>query len=262
VRMSREDLEPAALARDLGFELDICEMAASHGAVARATAVGPDGEVAPGAGLSIAVNEGDAAERLMTKVQAQLVARGYRAFWSERVEENGMKESDEVVILRTTDPYAIVRMKGSDGANYGISTEDILARLRAWESLCSFDIVGASTSWVALEFRTLPEKICAFAEEVYLFCPDSVEQGVGLMRERNEAAAFAEARRLCPEVSPAIKAHLKEQLGNLEQAFSGEIPEALRSIMGEAMDASGSEMGVRLLARELRRTKYLFLWWD
>ena len=255
--MARKDSGPAALARELDFDVDVCELAASHGAVERAKAVGPDGEWEPGPGLSIAVRDGEAAERLMTKVQAQLVARGYRAFWSERLEENGMKESDEVVILRTTDRYAIVRMKRSDGANYGISTEDILARLGAWENLCSFDIVGASTSWVALQFRTLPEKICAFAEEVYLFCPDSVEQGVGLMREKNEPAAFAEARRLCPKISSVIAERLKGQL----EAFSGEIPEALRSMMG-AMGASESEMGVRLLARELRRTKYLFLWWD
>jgi hypothetical protein len=251
--MARKDSAPAALARELDFDVDICEQAAWHGPIARVDGVGEE------IGLSIAVKDGEAAERVMTNVQARLPARGYRAFWSERLAADGMKESDEVVILRTTDPNAIVRMKRSDGANYGISTEDIPARLRAWESLCSFDIVGASTSWVALQFRTLPEKICAFGEEVYLFCPDSVEQGVGLQREKDNPGAFAEARRLCPKISPVLGERLKEEM---EQAFSEEIPEALRSMMGEAMDASASEMGVRLLARELGRTRYLFLWRD
>jgi hypothetical protein len=45
--------------------------------------------------------------------------------------------------------------------------------------MCAFEVVGASRDWAALAFSKLPEKMCAFAEEVFSFCPDSVGQGTG-----------------------------------------------------------------------------------
>jgi hypothetical protein len=65
------------------------------------------------------------------------------------------------------DPYAMVRLRRTNGANYDVFNEHILSRLAAWEKICTFDVVGADRHWVALQFSRLPENICAFAEVVF-----------------------------------------------------------------------------------------------
>jgi hypothetical protein len=217
-------------------------------------------EAEPQCGLSIAVDNGDQAEKLMDVVQPQLKALGYKAFWGHRKDERGIKETDEVVVLHTTDPDEIVRLCHTGGENYGVSNRDILARLDAWRKLCEFDVVGAARDWVALQFSRLPERMAEFAVEVYKFCPDTVDQGTGLSRERNFPADFAEARDMFPTIPfeapendmPARPAGIPQELW--EQATR------LRASL--KADSTSTAMGIRLLARALVRTKYIFLWWD
>jgi len=54
--------------------------------------------------------------------------------------------------------------------------------LKEWEEYSSFDILGADNDWVELEFKSLPRDLKAFAEEVYDFCPDAVDQGPGSVK--------------------------------------------------------------------------------
>ncbi len=93
-------------------------------------------------GLSIAV-ERQEVERLISELQPELTRRGYRAFWSETYEVNGAIASEEIAILKTTDPYSIMRIRHTNGGNYGVSTEDVVAKLKDWESHCHFEILGA-----------------------------------------------------------------------------------------------------------------------
>ena len=85
---------------------------------------------------------------------------------------------------------------------------------------------------------------------------------------------FAAARELCPTVSPAIRDQLKAQREGID-ARAAELSPELLAMIGNlrGVDGGGSdglaaaaireaEMGVRLLAQELKETKYLFLWWD
>jgi len=261
------------LARDVGFDPAVLALIRRHSRkkIERMMVPGSDGEsILPGPGLSVKVADGEAAEALMTPLQPELGPLGYRAFWSTRQDPRGRREGDEVVVIKSADRYEALRVRLTDAGNYDISTVDIIDRLKAWEQLCSFDVVGAASDWVALTFETLPEKICAFAEEVYLFCPDSVGQGVGLKRESQHPALFAAARELCPEVSPAIRDKLEAETDHVHSR-APELPSALRALLGDLGDANDSfasaavrevEMGVRLLAHELREKKFLFLWWD
>src|SRR5262249_53586986 len=152
-------------------------------------------------GISFRVRGGDEAERVMDTLQPVLLPEGYRAFWSVRRAANGLRQGDEVLVLKTTDHFAIVRARQSQGGNYNISNSNLVATLQRWERRGGFDVVGASDDWVALQFRSLPENLCAFAEEVYRFCPDTVDQGTGLMMESEDPQAFAAAKRLCPKLS-------------------------------------------------------------
>lgn len=221
----------------------------------------------PANGLSISVRDGDEAERVMNCLRAGLTERGYRAFWSDRCAANGLSEGDEVVVLKTADPMAIVRLQQSDGGNYGISTDDILNRLAEWQKICEFHVVGASGDWVALQFTRLPDNICAFAEEVYAFCPDAVTQGVGLLREDREREKFRAARELCPQISESISLEEDRQTAEAMESMARRDPrsaEQFRRLMEDARAGRSTslEMGIRLLAHDIYTRKYLFLWWD
>jgi hypothetical protein len=256
--------EEESLVAHLGFDREVAVALKMHTGkpLRRAEGLDDDFQTVPADGIAADVRSGESAEQVMKALGPMLPPGGYRAFWSLRTLPLGSRESDEVIILKTADPHAVVRLRQTNGSNYDVSHEDVLARLAAWEALCKFEVVGASSDWVALVFATLPEKICEFAAEVYGFCPDSVEQGVGLMREEQDPELFAAARKLCPQVrkvrpTPAesIAEHMKklppDQAAKLQFLFDA-----------AAKAATVPDDGVRLLAETLRRKKYLFLWWD
>ena len=225
--------EDEKLARDVGFDPAVLALIRRHSRkkIERMMVPGSDGEsILPGPGLSVKVADGEAAEALMTPLQPELGPLGYRAFWSTRQDPRGRREGDEVVVIKSADRYEPLRVRRTDAGNYDISTDDIIDRLKAWEQLCNFEVVGAASDWVALTFETLPERICAFAEEVYLFCPDSVGQGVGLKRERDHPELFAAARKLCPTVSPAIRDKLKREMDDVDAGAAELSPELLAMI--------------------------------
>ena len=224
--------------------------------------------IKPADAVALDVASGDEAERVMNGLEPIVAAHGCRAFWSKRHESNGLEISDEVVVMKTADPYAIVRLRKSNGAEYNVSTDDILDRLRAWESICTFDCVGASHDWVAVKFWKLPENLCTFAAEVCTFCPDTVEQGVGLADESDDPEFFEAARELCPDVPPVASERMNRQLEQIEE-LGDDVPEALRELLANMKESprfapgfASPDMGIRLLAEEIRRKRFLFLWWD
>jgi hypothetical protein len=209
--------------------------------------------------LSVAVQR-ESVERTIAKLQPELLPYGYRAFWSVRRAPNGLKTTDEVVVLKTTDSYQIIRVRKPDGANYGIFTNDIVAKLKEWERRCQLSVFGAASDWVAIQFETVPEHLCRFAEEVYELCPDSVEQGVGLKNESDDPEMFEAARELCPELSPQMRKKLKQKDAELEVV---EIPAELQDLLDSGAGFSTPiDMGIKLLAYEIKHSRQLFLWWD
>ena len=62
----------------------------------------------------------------------------------------------------------------TNGDNYDISTEDIVARLKEWRGLCEFTLGEVDYNTVELKFETLPQDLDAFVAEAYELCPDLV----------------------------------------------------------------------------------------
>jgi hypothetical protein len=249
------------LAVAIGFNEFICELVKqlTGGNLQRLMATTEDHEQEETNGLSVAVHR-ENVERIIGQLQPVLLPHSYRSFWSERYEPNGMKQTDEIVVLKTTDSYEIIQLRRPDGANYDVFTDNIIAKLKEWEARCKFAIFGAASDWVAIEFQTLPENICRFAEEVYDFCPDSVEQGVGLMNEDDHPETFEAARKLCPELSLPMQEKLKEKQAEFAAM---DIPVELRQMLNAGKGFSTpTDMGIRLLAYEVNRSRQLFLWWD
>ena len=260
----KSDLSPEqALIEEIGFDEEILTTIKKHTdrKLGRAVKYSELQEISLANALSIEVPNGNVAEELINSIQLDLLARGYRAFWSTVHEPNGLKRSDEVVILRSTDDLEIVRLRSTNGSNYDVLTNDIIGRLQDWKKLCEFTVAGAACDWIALTFQSIPNDICNFAAEVYLFCPDSVEQGVGLQREMDYPDKFAAALTLCPEVPASIIQKEEEQRRQIEAMRQNpRFAQLLDSLKNEGHPSTS--MGVRLLACEIRTRRYLFLWWD
>jgi hypothetical protein len=73
------------------------------------------------------------------------------------------------------DMFAPLVEAETNGENYDVSTEDIIARFKKWQKLCSFRISGVDYNQVTLKFDTLPKNIKAFIRDAYDLCPDLVQ---------------------------------------------------------------------------------------
>ncbi|MFQ3578339.1 MAG: DUF4253 domain-containing protein [Verrucomicrobiia bacterium] len=135
--------------------------------------------------------------------------------------------------MSNKDPYTLLREKQTQGTNYDLTTEDIIARLEQWSEICSFTITDADADSVSLHFTKLPEDLDEFAEDIYDLCPDVVDQGFGVFDE------FAEE----------------------EEAENGEISADLLELM-EGLDPSDPDFGLKVMIKALERDKVLQLWWD
>lgn len=253
------------LVAEIGFEEDIYDLLRQDAGRAwdRLEGLSDQHESHAVNGLSLSVAQGEV-EPFFERVQPVLLSRGYRAFWSELHEPNGLKRSDEIAVVKGDDDFQMIRLRRSDGANYGVATEDILLKLAEWRNRCDFEVSGASRAWVFLRFTTLPENVCRFAEEVYEFCPDTVEQGVGLNSEQDEPETFEAARLLCPEISEQMQRKLAEDKAK-QQAMP--LPPGAAELLSQLESGAfgfntSTEMGIRLLALDIKESRNLFLWWD
>ncbi|WP_299486606.1 DUF4253 domain-containing protein [Acaryochloris sp. IP29b_bin.137] len=86
-------------------------------------------------------------------------------------------ERSLIGVVKLDDHFQIVQFFGTAAGNYELSNADIIDKLRAWEKLCDFEIMGGGGDTLELAFKTLPENRLAFAEDVYDFCPDLMDQG-------------------------------------------------------------------------------------
>jgi uncharacterized protein DUF4253 len=136
--------------------------------------------------LSVVVPE-DQARPLVFDIRKQLPS-GLLAFvGTTRWLGDEKHEGVEVVVGRGGSQFDILRLARSDACNYDMDTEDIIRRLRAWHESCGIDIFHAETDTIELSLLKLPGDVRAFARDVYEFCPDIVDQGVGSVEALEKA---------------------------------------------------------------------------
>ncbi len=110
-----------------------------------------------------------AGERVVFDRRTALREAGYQMY----VASDGTTGPYAIGLVRSPDRYAPVRYAGTDGANYGLTTEDIVATLRSWEAFGSFDVMAAGGTGAMLFFSRLPDDPDSFVETVRAFCPDA-----------------------------------------------------------------------------------------
>jgi hypothetical protein len=124
-------------------------------------------------GIEVSVPE-DRTDRVLASLRKKLSPLKYLAFV---VEMNAGLKMDKIGVINGVDQYEILRIMHTDGDEYDIANQDVIDRLKEWEKVSAFDIIGAGSDWVELEFLSVPKDLRAFAEDVYEFCPDAVDQG-------------------------------------------------------------------------------------
>jgi len=134
---------------------------------------------------------------------------------------------------KSTDQYEHIRKANTDGANYELDTDAIIARLKKWEMLCKFRVIAAGHDTVDIEFDTFPKDMDKFVRDLYEFCPDLVDQGTGCLHEMLEMMAEA-----------------------------GEKPDKQMQKLIAGVDFEDEDYGLEILKRELLQKKNMKLWWD
>lgn len=77
-------------------------------------------------------------------------------------------------MAKQKDLFAPLVEADTNGDNYDISTEDIIAQLKKWQQICSFTISDVDYNQVTLNFSTLPKDLDAFIKDAVEFCPDLI----------------------------------------------------------------------------------------
>lgn len=106
--------------------------------------------------------------------------RGYMIFISD---ENYGYSPDEITVIKTRDQFELLKIMGTNGVNYDLNTSDVIKKLKEWYERYPFEIIGCSFDGVEAQFSKQPEDMEKFAQEVYEFCPDVVDQGAGSVEE-------------------------------------------------------------------------------
>ena len=118
-------------------------------------------------------NQGDSALRTLRSI---LDGNRYAAYLLDQGFGFG---PDSIAVLANTDSFFYLQTVRINGINYDIEHADVMKRLRKWDDLYGLRLYGAGMDWLQAEFDTPPRDWAAFAEEVYEFCPDVVDQGTG-----------------------------------------------------------------------------------
>ena len=207
-----------------------------------------EGEVTLSLDVLAAVAPQEDAFDLVASLQPQLQPRGCQVLVTANIGNSDwcqifdlgvvdVKEQyDEkalVVFFKAADPSPLLWVRQTNGVNCGVYTMDVVERLDEWAERCSLAVLGAGWDWVELRFRTLPDDLESFAEEVVEFCPDTIDQAI-------------------------VKAPPEHLAGKSGEELSEDEMEEMMEFMEEALDEQDADDLADFLAREKR----LFLWWD
>jgi uncharacterized protein DUF4253 len=80
-------------------------------------------------------------------------------------------DASRVVILPTADKYVAVEAMGTNGANYGLSPEDVIRWLRDLEKTHPFELTGIGFDFLKGRFTQPVSKPAALAKQMAEFCP-------------------------------------------------------------------------------------------
>jgi len=88
-------------------------------------------------------------------------------------------DGEEIVVAKANSQFDILRVAKSDAVNFGMVTEDLIKKLTEYDRTYGIDIFHAETDTIEFKFSKPPADMRGFCKDLYKFCPDIVDQGVG-----------------------------------------------------------------------------------
>lgn len=129
-------------------------------------------------GISFQVDEATSYE-IILDYRVSLKEKGYLVF----VSKSGFESPSTVSVIKSNDKFDILRLQKTDGINFDLENNDVINKLKEWDAAYGIEILGADYDWVDITFTKDIKNVSKFAKEVYAFCPDAVDQGVGEIKE-------------------------------------------------------------------------------
>jgi len=116
----------------------------------------------------------DLVRALRQKLQPGWVTFMGTSRWLGKEQHGGV----EVVVGPGTNQFDILRIARSNAANYDMNTAALAKKLLTYDQQFGIDIFHAETDTIEFALKRMPGDMQAFAEDLYEFCPDIVDQGV------------------------------------------------------------------------------------
>jgi hypothetical protein len=88
-------------------------------------------------------------------------------------------ENNYLAVIKGKSDIEILNWRQTNGINYDIDNDSLISKLQEWKSKNDFILLGAGMDWLQIRFISQTPDFDEFAKEVYEFCPDVVDQGVG-----------------------------------------------------------------------------------
>jgi hypothetical protein len=137
----------------------------------------------------------DQASRLLSRLQDEVLAEGFvLAFTRAIPEEGGMP----LILMPTADKYAALLATGTNGINYGHTTEAVIAWLRKMEGENPFRLGGCGHDFLHGRFPEPIKDAEALAARMIEFCPDIADQAHASIRLQSRPA---QARAIAQEMT-------------------------------------------------------------
>jgi hypothetical protein len=231
-----------ALAARIGFDEEVLRLvkhetgAATLGSVAKSDHWGAEegGQLLQEEYALTAPMPRERTEEVRERLRDTLAPLGYLPFVADATFDF-QKRRDTLAVLRSADPLAPLRFVGTSAPNYDLNPEDVLAKVEEWHDRYGVEVIGAEGDSLDIRFGALPDDLYAFAEELYDFCPDLLDQGMEVMVDEGY-------EMLSPEQQERVDALTAADTGDEE--------------------GRTHRVALRLLAETVGTDPTVRLWWD
>jgi Domain of unknown function (DUF4253) len=120
----------------------------------------------------------DKLEAVLRTAHTDFLAKGFYLFrYSQNFKING--QHDKAGLLPTADMYSVIATMDTNGNNYNIGTDGVIAWLRELQQEQPFILTGIGFDYMEGHFTSPLKDPEAIAKRMYEFCPDIVDQGTG-----------------------------------------------------------------------------------
>ena len=89
----------------------------------------------------------------------------------------------EIVIALGKSQFDIIKIARCNDRNCGLSTENIIDKLKQYDRNFGINIFHAELNTIKFTFKSLPENITKFCQDLYSFCPDLLDSGIDSNQE-------------------------------------------------------------------------------